>query len=487
MRVRLIQYQEVLASHENQRKQMLQEISQLQNNLRATAEERNQLVRELENVRKNLPSAEELEMAKAENAKAKRDLARMLAEKASLENTIAQLQARLGSAQGRLENNQRTIAAYRADITRLRTALLEFETVRNELANSRKTVENLRQEKSSILKNAAVMERNLKSELQKSARQLLALRDENSRHRESIDSLSRSSAKLKQDLSRSAAQISDLKKQLAKALSEEEKLKLKKRIASLTDSMRKLASGSEDELVREAASKNVVIDDLLKEQEVSKAEIRKLNKSVESYRILAMRQRAIAEKAEAASKIAVYDARKTRGELKMLKADIVDGVVRVPKSRRLALSNRKYTPKTDKTVQPQPVKTVKIVSSRPVKPAAGPKAPDNRAAAAKPAVRTKAPGSPAAAAKTVKPVALPKEYLTAMQKGTEAEKSGDLGMALWHFWQAADIAEKRPEPYLALTRLHLKRKETDSALKAYEKAIKNGAKRDPALEKQFNQ
>ena len=290
---------------------------------------------------------------------------------------------------------------------------------------------------------------------------------------------------MKQDLSRSAAQIKDLKKQLAKALSEEEKLKLKKRIASLIDSMRKLESGSEDELVREAASKNVVIDDLLKEQEVSKAEIRKLNKSVESYRIQAMRQRAIAEKAEAASKIAVYDARKTRGELKMLKADIIDGVVRVPESRRLALSNRKYMPKTDKAVQTPPVKTVKIVSSRPVKTAAGPKAPVS-SPAVKPAARSKAPAS-TAAAKPAKPVALPKEYLTAMQKGAEAEKSGDLGMALWHFWQAADIAEKRPEPYLALTRLHLKRKEADSALKAYEKAIKNGAKRDPALEKQLNQ
>ena len=487
MRVRLIQYQEVLAAHEKQRTETLKEISQLQNNLRATAEERNQLVKELENVRKKLPSAEELEIAKTENAKAKRDVARMQEEKNSLENTIAQLQARLGSAQGRLENNQRTIAAYRADVTRLRTALLEFETVRKDLADSRKAVESLRQEKSSILKNAAVMERNLKSELQKSARQLLALRDENSRNRESIDSLSRSSAKLKQDLSRSAAQISDLKKQLAKALSEEEKVKLKKRIASLTDSMRKLASGSEDELVREAASKNVVIDDLLKEQEVSKAEIRKLNKSVESYRILAMRQRALAEKAEAASKIAAYDARKTRGELKMLKADIVDGVVRVPESRRLALSNRKYTPEKEKTPLPRPVKTVKIVSSKPVDTAAAQKVPESSDASAKPAAGSKAPENRVAAAQPAKPVALPKEYLTAMQKGTEAEKSGDLGMALWHFWQAADIAEKRPEPYLALTRLHLKRKEADSALKAYEKAIKNGAKRDPALEKQLNQ
>ena len=73
-----------------------------------------------------------------------------------------------------------------------------------------------------------------------------------------------------------------------------------------------------------------------------------------------------------------------------------------------------------------------------------------------------------------------------MQQGAAAEKSGDLGMALWHYWQAADMADKQSDPYMALARLHVKRKELDSALKAYEKAILNGGKRDLQLEKTIN-
>ena len=88
--------------------------------------------------------------------------------------------------------------------------------------------------------------------------------------------------------------------------------------------------------------------------------------------------------------------------------------------------------------------------------------------------------------KKVKPVVLPKEYFAAMKKGEDAEKAGDLGMALWHYWQAADMADKQPDPYMALTKLHIKRKEFDSALKSYEKAILNGGKRDPELEKVIN-
>ena len=84
-------------------------------------------------------------------------------------------------------------------------------------------------------------------------------------------------------------------------------------------------------------------------------------------------------------------------------------------------------------------------------------------------------------------VKLPKEYYAAMKQGADAEKAGDFGMALWHYWQAADMADKQPDPYMALAKLHLKRKEFDSALKAYEKAILNGGKRDSKLEKEINQ
>ena len=55
-------------------------------------------------------------------------------------------------------------------------------------------------------------------------------------------------------------------------------------------------------------------------------------------------------------------------------------------------------------------------------------------------------------------------------------------MALWHYWQAADMEDKEAEPYFALVRIHLKRKEKESAVKAYRKAILNGGKRDPKFE-----
>ena len=489
LKASLQQYQQVIAANEKQRRELLDEIGKLQNNLRSTATERDQLVRELENVRKKLPTAEELRTAKAESAKARQDIARMEREKNALESNIARLQAQLGNAQARLESNQKTLAAYRGDVARLRNALLEFENTKVQLANARKESQDLRKERSTILKNAAVMEQNLKAELQKNARQILALREENSRSRESIQDLTRKRASLEKDLAQSAAQIDNLKKQLAKALSEEEKIKLKKRIDEMTESMRKLASGSEDELVREAASKNVVVSDLLKEQEGWKAEIRKLNKSAESYRILAIRQREKAEKAEEASRIAAYDARKTRGQLKMLQADIIDGAVKVPESRRLALVNRKYQP-AKYSAAPAPAGKVSVTSSS--IPSSQPKAKQPPLAAVS---KTTVPQNQPAAAVTAKKlekevkveVKLPKEYHAAMKQGADAEKAGDFGMALWHYWQAADMADRQPDPYMALAKLHLKRKEFDSALKAYQKAILNGGKRDSKLEKEINQ
>ena len=73
-----------------------------------------------------------------------------------------------------------------------------------------------------------------------------------------------------------------------------------------------------------------------------------------------------------------------------------------------------------------------------------------------------------------------------MKQGAEAEKAGDLGMALWHYWRAADASGNKPEPYFALAKIHIKRKEQESALKAYEKAILYGGQRDALLEKEIN-
>ncbi|MBO4632594.1 MAG: hypothetical protein J5858_11785 [Lentisphaeria bacterium] len=482
-RSKLSQYRKTTVLHEKQRLELLQEISQLQNTLRATAAERTRLGKELDAAREKLPTAGELERAQAERARAQQTIARMQQEKTELETNIASLQSRLGGTQAQLAKLQKNAAENEKYVMRLRNSLLELEKNKNELTAVRKDLDTLQKEKNAAEKNAAVMEQNLKSELQKNARQILTLREENISYRETVRTLTERRDHLEKDLSQASAQIEVLKKQLAKALSEEEKIQLKKRIAELTETMRKLSSGSEDELVREAAAKNVVISDLLKEQEAGKAEIRKLNQSVESYRILALRQKEIAEKAEETSKIALYDARKTRGELKMLQADIVDGIVHVPEARRQELAVRKRKrpiPEDEKAVQPQAENKVEKAAQpeavQTEKAVAFVKASQGNASEARPAETPE---------KTEKEPPLPKEYQDAMNKGAEAEKAGDLGMALWHYWQAADMAEKQSAPYFALAKLHLKRKELDSALKAYEKAIKNGGSRDPAFEKEL--
>ena len=482
-RVKVVQYQQVMASHEKQRQELLKEIAQLQNTLRSTAAERAQLVRELERVKSQIPAAEEFASMRKNHEKGLQEIAALQKDKTALEGQIAELQAKLGSTQARLAENQRTLAAYEGDIARLRAALMEFESTQKQLAESRKKIDSLRQERGTILKNSAVREQNLKVELQQNVRQVFALRDENTRNQESIRSLTARRDALEKEMTQASAQIADLKKQLAKALSEEEKVQLKKQIADLNAALKTLAEGSENELVREAANKNLVISDLIQEQQKYQAEIRKLNKSAESYRILAMRQRENAEKAENTAQIALYDARQSRAELKMLRADIVDGVVKVPESRRLALAQKKRPRPVPET--PMPTARTTVTVSAPVKENV--KTPD---AVQPPASKTSAPAKPVAAApaKTAaaKSEELSKAYRELMKKGADAEQAGDLGMALWHYWQAADAAEKRPEPYFALARLHLKRKELESALKAYEKAIGNGGERDAALEKELN-
>ena len=84
-----------------------------------------------------------------------------------------------------------------------------------------------------------------------------------------------------------------------------------------------------------------------------------------------------------------------------------------------------------------------------------------------------------------KPTYNVREYQQAMDQARAAEAKKDWGTALWQYWRAADIAGKRPEPYLALVRIHLQRNEKESAEKAYRKALQYGAERDASLEEQF--
>lgn len=78
-----------------------------------------------------------------------------------------------------------------------------------------------------------------------------------------------------------------------------------------------------------------------------------------------------------------------------------------------------------------------------------------------------------------------KAMYAAMKEGEKAEKEGDLSMALWHYWQAADAGEKDPLPYMALARINIMRKDAPAAEKAYRKALELGGKRNEAWEKQI--
>lgn len=161
----------------------------------------------------------------------------------------------------------------------------------------------------------------------------------------------------------------------------------------------------------------------------------------------------------------------------MLRADIEDGIVKVPESKRIAMNDRRRShldmPEKKNETEKQPAKQEKAAQ---------------KTAAVQ---KKKTPSAKAGPAKKTGKVSVGKaksqEYLDAMKKGAEAEKAGDLGMALWHFWQAADMDDQSPEAYMALTRIHLKRKEKGSAIKAYQKAVLNGGKRDLKLEETFNQ
>ena len=228
-----------------------------------------------------------------------------------------------------------------------------------------------------------------------------------------------------------------------------------------------MSEGSEDELVREAAAKNTVITDLLKEHESLKAQLRAANKTAENYRLLTVRLRDQLDNAEESVKTAVYDAKKSRAELKMLRADLEDGNVQIAGVKKV---HKRQRPEAEKPM-PKVVKQEAASADKNAKPeSTAPKAAelsDNQK-------------------KTAESAAALKEYQEEMKQGAEAEKAGDLGMALWHYWRAADASGNKPEPYFALAKIHIKRKEQESALKAYEKAILYGGQRDALLEKEIN-
>ena len=77
-------------------------------------------------------------------------------------------------------------------------------------------------------------------------------------------------------------------------------------------------------------------------------------------------------------------------------------------------------------------------------------------------------------------------FENAMKDAQRAENAKDFSTALWHYLIAADADPSNPLAQLSLARVHYALKHADNAMKAYEKALKLGAKRDLNLENMLN-
>ena len=69
-----------------------------------------------------------------------------------------------------------------------------------------------------------------------------------------------------------------------------------------------------------------------------------------------------------------------------------------------------------------------------------------------------------------------------MAKGKKFEDQKKYDEALWTYWAAADAGVNRPEPYMAISRIHAIRNNPEQGIKTYERALRLGGKRVPAIE-----
>ena len=74
------------------------------------------------------------------------------------------------------------------------------------------------------------------------------------------------------------------------------------------------------------------------------------------------------------------------------------------------------------------------------------------------------------------------KFEEAMKEAQRYENAKDFASALWHYLTAADADPTNSDAQLSLARVHYAMKHADNALKAYEKALQLGAKRDTSLE-----
>ena len=74
------------------------------------------------------------------------------------------------------------------------------------------------------------------------------------------------------------------------------------------------------------------------------------------------------------------------------------------------------------------------------------------------------------------------KFEEAMKEAQKAENAKDFTTALWHYLTAADADPTSSAAHISLARVHYALKHADNAMKAYEKALQLGAKRDTSLE-----
>ena len=355
----------------------------------------------------------------------------------SLETEVAALKGKLAE---RAAQPAPSPDAAKAELTKLTASLIELReanaqyenAVRNLTASGKK----LQAEKESLAKELSEAKKVLASRDAAPNNSLIAR--ENLELKEKAVRSEKLYAELKAERDDLAARRIALDKEVVKLRQDNEALVKSETL--LKADLKRWSEGAGGAASDAIAKKNQAIDELIKELESGKNVKKQLELQITDLRNEVSRLKNRSDKAVETAKKAVDDARRYRRELTTLRADIEDGMI---------ASKSSSAPKASVTVTEAktPEKTVPAQAKK--------QSYDEKA------------------------------YLEAMANARAAEAKKDLGTALWQYWRAADIAVERPEPYLNLVRIHLLRKEKESAEKAYRKALQNGAERDMSLEDQF--
>ncbi len=364
--------------------------------------------------------------------------------KTALEAVRKSLETEVASLKGKLADRAAQPApspdAAKAELTKLTASLIELReanaqyenAVRNLTASGKK----LQAEKESLAKELAEAKKVLASRDAAPNNSLIAR--ENLELKEKAVRSEKLYAELKAERDELAARRIALDKEVVRLRQDNEALTKSETL--LKADLKRWSEGAGGTASDAIAKKNQAIDELIRELEAGKNTKKQLELQITDLRNEVSRLKNRSDKAVETAKKAVDDARRYRRELTTLRADIEDGMIASKSSSAPQASVTVTEAKTPEKTAPAPVKKQSY---------------DEKA------------------------------YLEAMANARAAETKKDLGTALWQYWRAADIAVERPEPYLNLVRIHLLRKEKDSAEKAYRKALQYGAERDMSLEDQF--